>query len=225
MESRKTNSADLERKRPVFFQLGLIISISAALVAFEWKTPDRGLVLPPRTVVEPTEEIIEVFTDKKPEPPRPLITTILKEVDNNTIDLPDIEIKIEIDPGDKVEPYKLPELLPDDPAGDETEIFIVAETMPEFPGGYAALMKYLSENIKYPDIARETGITGTVGVTFIIEPDGSVSSIAVLRGVAGGCTEEAVRVVSEMPYWTPGKQRGKPVRVRMSLPVKFSLRY
>jgi protein TonB len=85
-------------------------------------------------------------------------------------------------------------------------------------------MKYLSDNIKYPSIARETGITGIVYVTFVIEPAGSVSSIVVLRGVAGGCTEEAVRVVSEMPDWTPGKQRGKPVRVQMNLPVKFVLR-
>lgn len=224
MEPRKTNSADLERKRTVFFQLGLIISISAALVAFEWKTPDRGIVLPPRTEVEPPEEINEVFTAKKPEPPKPLITTILKEVANNTQDLIDIEIKTEIDLDEKVEPYKFHEIQPEDPPIVEPEIFTVVANMPEFPGGYEALVKYLSENIKYPKLAKETGISGTVFVTFVIEPDGSVSSIAVLRGEPGGLTEEAVRVVSEMPAWTPGKQRGKPVRVRMNLPVKFVLR-
>jgi len=224
MEPRKTNSADLERKRPVFFQLGLIIAISAALVAFEWKTPDnRNIMLPTRSSLEPETEIIEVFTEKKPELPKPVLTTMLKVVDNTTKDLPDIEIKTEINPDDAVEPYKLPELLPENPDDGEPEIFIVAETMPEFPGGYAALMKYLSENTKYPAAAREAGITGTVYITFVVETDGSISSIAVLRGVAGGCTEESLRVVREMPLWTPGKQRGIPVRVSMNLPVKFML--
>ncbi|NTW24720.1 MAG: TonB family protein [Lentimicrobium sp.] len=224
MESRKTNSADLERKRPVFFQLGLIIAISAALAAFEWKTPDnRNIILPPRTSLEPESEIIEIFAEKKPDIPKPLITTLLKEVDNKTKDLPDIEIKTEINPDDKIEPWKLPELIPENPDTGEPEIFVVAETMPEFPGGYAALMKYLSDNTKYPVAAREAGITGTVYITFVVETDGSISSIAVLRGVSGGCTEESLRVVSEMPRWNPGKQRGKPVRVSMNLPVKFML--
>ncbi len=224
MESRKTASADLERKRPVFFQIGLIVAISAALLAFEWKTPDKGIVLPPRTLAEPTQEIIDVVIKNRPEPPKPLITTTMNEVENNIKDLPDIAVNTEIDPEGKVEPWTMPELQPENPDAGEPEIFIVAETMPEFPGGDAALMRYLSENIKYPLIAKETGITGIVYITFIIEPDGKVSSIAVLRGVAGGCTEEAVRVVSEMPDWTPGKQRSKPVRVRMNLPVKFVLR-
>lgn len=225
MEPRKSNSADLERKRPVFFQLGLIISISAALVAFEWKTPNYGnTVLPPRIGFEPEIDIIEIFTEKKPELPKPPSVTIFNEVDNLTDDLPEIEINIEVDPGEKIELYKMPDMLPDEPGDKDPEIFFVAEDMPLFPGGDAALMRYLSLNINYPNAAREAGITGIVYVTFVIEPDGSVSSIAVLRGVAGGCTEEAVRVVSEMHDWIPGKQRGKAVRVQMNLPVKFVLR-
>lgn len=224
MEPRKTNNADLEPKRPVFFQLGLIISISAALAAFEWKTADnRNIILPTRTSLEPETEIVEIFTEKKPDIPKPAITTLLKEVDNNAEDLPDIEIKTEIDPDEKIEPWKLPELTPEHTDTGEPEIFVVAETMPEFPGGYAALMKYLSDNTKYPPAAREAGITGTVYITFVVETDGSISSVAVLRGVSGGCTEESLRVVSEMPQWNPGKQRGKPVRVSMNLPVKFML--
>lgn len=224
MEPRKTNRADLEHKRPVFLQLGLIIAISASLAAFEWKTPDYGnTVLPPRVGFEPETDIIEIFTEKKPELPKPPSTTIFNEVDNNADDLPEIEIITEVDPGEKIAPYKMPDVLPDEPSVKDPEIFIVAEDMPLFPGGDAALMRYLSLNIKYPTAARETGITGIVYVTFVIETDGSISSIGVLRSVAGGCTEEAVRVVSEMPDWTPGKQRGKPVRVRMNLPVKFKL--
>ncbi len=224
MESRKTNRADLERKRPVFFQLGLIIAISAALVAFEWKTPDYGnTVLPPRVTFEPEPDRTEIFKEKKPELPKPPTVTIFNVVDKTTDDFPEIDINTEIGLGEKIEPYKMPEVLPDEPGDKDPEIFIVAEEMPFFPGGDAALMRYLSLNIKYPRAARETGISGTVYVTFVVETDGSVSSIGVLRSVAGGCTEEAVRVVSEMPDWTPGKQRGKPVRVRMNLPVKFTL--
>lgn len=225
MESRKTRNADLEHKRTVFLQIGFIIAISAALAAFEWKTPDYGnIVLPPVTAVEPVTDIIDVVIDKKMELPKPANTTLIVEVENSTENTPDIEIKSEIDPGENIEPYKMPEMIPEESDPSEKEPFTVVEQKPEFPGGDAALMKYLATNTTYPAIAKESGISGTVFITFVIEKDGSISSIGVLREVAGGCTEEALRVVSEMPRWTPGKQRSKPVRVRMNLPVKFVLR-
>jgi protein TonB len=224
METRKTNRADLERKRPVFLQLGLIVGISAALAAFEWKTPDTGSIeLPPVTTIEPETEIIDIVIEKKEELPKPANTTIFKEVKNNLDDLPDIEIMIEIDPLERIEPYKLPEQAPEEADPNEPEIFLVAEQMPEFPGGETALRKYLGDNIRYPEIAKETGIGGVVYIYFVIEPDGSISNIRALREVAGGCTGEAIRVVSEMPRWSPGRQRGKAVRVSMNLPVSFKL--
>ena len=100
---------------------------------------------------------------------------------------------------------------------------MVVESMPEFPGGEAALYKFLGENIKYPQMAKESGIQGRVFVTFVVERNGSVTDVRVLRGIGGGCDEEAVRVVQNMPSWTPGKQRGKAVRVQYNLPVKFTL--
>lgn len=84
-------------------------------------------------------------------------------------------------------------------------------------------MKFLRDNIKYPQIARESGIQGTVYVTFVVEKDGRVTDIRVLRGIGGGCDEEAVRVIKAMPRWQPGKQRGKPVRVQFNMPIKFTL--
>jgi len=95
--------------------------------------------------------------------------------------------------------------------------------MPEFPGGEGALHQYLAENIKYPQMAKESGIQGRVFVTFVVERNGKVTDVKVLRGIGGGCDEEAIRVVQNMPSWTPGKQRGKPVRVQFNLPVKFTL--
>ncbi len=95
--------------------------------------------------------------------------------------------------------------------------------MPAFPGGMDKLMKYLSDNIKYPSQARELGIQGKVFLSFVIEKDGSVTDVTLLRGIGGGCDEEAIRVVKNMPNWIPGKQRNIPVRVRFNLPVNFRL--
>ena len=105
----------------------------------------------------------------------------------------------------------------------EAEIFTVVEEQPSYPGGEEARLKFLQENIKYPEEAKELGIQGKVFVTFVVEPDGSVSNVKVLRGIGGGCDEEAIRVVKSMPKWVPGKQRGVPVRVQFNLPIKFTL--
>lgn len=107
-------------------------------------------------------------------------------------------------------------------AGEEV-VFTVVEEMPVYPGGEEARMQYLASNIKYPEAARKQGIQGTVYVTFVIERDGSVTDVRVLRGIGGGCDEEAVRVLSSMPNWTPGKQRGETVRVQFNTPIKFNL--
>ena len=113
-----------------------------------------------------------------------------------------------------------------DKAGEEVQgnnVYKVVEKMPEFPGGNLAMNKFLAENIKYPQAAKSKGVQGVVYVAFIIEKDGSVSNVSVLRGVGSGCNEEAMRVVSSMPKWKPGEDKGKPVRVEFNLPIKFKL--
>lgn len=120
--------------------------------------------------------------------------------------------------------------LPDDGGGGDDlglgqqEIFTIVEQMPEFQGGEEKLREFLSKNIKYPAMARENGISGTVYITFVVEGDGRITDVKSLRGLGGGLTEEALRVVKMMPNWTSGKQNGKPVRVQFTLPVKFTLR-
>ena len=106
---------------------------------------------------------------------------------------------------------------------EDDRVFSVVEQDPEFPGGMEALYRYIAENIKYPQLARDNGITGKVYVTFVVEKDGSISLPRILRDIGGGCGAEAVRVVKAMPKWKPGKQRGKPVRVQFNLPVNFTL--
>jgi periplasmic protein TonB len=103
------------------------------------------------------------------------------------------------------------------------EIFTVVEEQPQYPGGEQAQIKFLKENIKYPQKARELGIQGKVYVTFVVEIDGTISDPRILRGIGGGCDEEAMRVIKAMPKWIPGKQRRVPVRVQFNIPVKFAL--
>ncbi len=103
------------------------------------------------------------------------------------------------------------------------EVFTVVEEQPTFPGGNAAITTYLSQNLKYPQSAFDAEIEGTVYANFIIEKDGSVSNVKILRGIHPDCDAEVIRVVSEMPKWNPGKQRGQAVRVQFNLPVRFRL--
>jgi len=105
----------------------------------------------------------------------------------------------------------------------QAEIFTVVEEQPGYPGGEESRIKFLQDNIKYPEEAKELGIQGKVFVTFVVEVDGSITDARVLRGIGGGCDEEAIRVVKSMPKWVPGKQRGVPVRVQFNLPIKFTL--
>jgi periplasmic protein TonB len=106
---------------------------------------------------------------------------------------------------------------------DETEVFFIVEDMPEFPGGELALRQFIANSIKYPVIAQENGIQGRVYVTFVVDADGSVSNPRIARGVDPSLDKEALRVVSLLPKWKPGKQRGKPVRVSYTVPINFQL--
>lgn len=106
---------------------------------------------------------------------------------------------------------------------DENKIFMVVEQQPEFEGGYEAMMNFIRKNMRYPASARRMGVDGTVYVSFVVGKDGTISDVKVLRGISADCDKEAVRVVSMMPPWKPGKQNGKPVFVRFNLPIKFKL--
>ncbi len=224
MEVKKSPKADLEGKKVIFTEIGLIIALAVVLFAFEWKTyettiDDRGQ----RKVADIAEEIIPITEQKvKPPPPPPPKQVVKINVVEDDVDVEDdIMIDVEADDNTEVEEY-IP-IETDEEEAEETQIFMVVESMPMFPGGESALNRYLGENIKYPQMAKESGIQGRVFVTFVIEKDGRVSDVRVLRGIGGGCDEEAIRVVQNMPRWTAGKQRGKSVRVQFNLPIKFTL--
>ncbi|MFO8129574.1 MAG: energy transducer TonB [Bacteroidales bacterium] len=224
METKKTKKADLESKKFIFRQIGLIVALAIVLLAFEWKSYEKSVEGFGERVVQDVEEDMAEITvqeQKPPPPPPPQKVTVLNVVEDDIEVEEDIIIDIEADEETEVEEYVPVEV--EEEVVEEAPIFMVVESMPEFPGGTENLYKYLGENIKYPQMAKESGIQGIVYVTFVVEKDGSVTDVRVLRGIGGGCDEEAIRVVESMPKWNPGKQRGKSVRVQYNLPVKFIL--
>lgn len=223
MEEKKSPRANLENKKLMFIQIGLIISLAVAWIVFEIKSYDkRQFADIDRTVEIVEEEMVEITKqEQKPQPVEvPKQTTQIQVVEDD-VEVDDIEINADVAQDEVIEEYVAPEVEDDDVV--ETEVFTIVEEMPEYPGGLNKLTDYLAKNIKYPQMARESGIQGRVFVNFVVEPDGSVSNVNVMRSLGGGCDEEAVRVVKNMPKWKPGKQRGKPVRVSYILPIQFKL--
>jgi len=226
MEKKKSNRANLENKKGIVLEIGFIISLTLMLAAFEWRTSDNYLPVLQFNKSEVIEELLPVnTTQKKPLPPPPVPRPVytINPVDNNDPVPDDFPV---IDAGDNPDnpiPDYLPALPEDKPDPGEDTVFLVVEKMPEFPGGETELYRFLGKNVRYPQAAREVGISGTVNIGFVVEKDGSLSSMTVLRSPHELLSEEALRVMLLMPAWSPGEQRGKPVRVSFSIPFKFTL--
>ncbi len=222
MELKKSPEANIEKKRVVLIAIGLLFSLSLVLVAFEWKTFEnelKNLGEIDLSLIE--EEIIPPSIQQPPPPPPPPApTTVIEIVEDDE----EIEDELVIDNLDVDESTEIEFIETAKEEVVEEQIFTIVEEMPSFPGGEAALMKYLSSNTKYPAIAKDANIQGTVFVTFVVDTDGKVKDVRVLRSIGGGCDEEAVRVVQSMPAWKAGKQRGKSVKVQYNLPIRFTLK-
>lgn len=226
MEAKKSPKADLESRKTLFLEIGLTFALAVALVAFNWKSYEKKESTFTQAVVMeiPEETIIQTQENTPPPPPEPEVqmsediqiveddVEIKNELviqDANDLSKPDVPVvKIEVKEEEEVV---------------EEEIFLVVEEQPSFPGGEDKMFEYLYSNIKYPQVAKENNITGRVFLTFVVEKDGSIANAKILRDIGGGCGQEALRVVKSMPKWSPGKQRGKPVRVQFNLPVVFEL--
>ncbi len=209
----------------MFIQIGMIISLLIAWLAFEHKSYDKREIdesLLNREVVL-DEEMVEITKqeEQKPQPVEVPKQTTQLEIVQDDVETEDLNINAEVEQNEVIEEYVAPEVVEEEVV--EQEIFQIVEEMPSFPGGEGKLMEFVAKNIKYPQIARETGIQGRVFVGFVVEPDGSISNVKLLRGIGGGCDEEAMRVIKSLPKWKPGKQRGKAVRVSYQIPVFFKL--
>ncbi|MBR6774685.1 MAG: energy transducer TonB [Bacteroidales bacterium] len=227
MEIKKSPKADLESKKLTFTLIGLVVTLFVVWRVFEYKSYDKQTIDDLQKTVEVIEEeMVEITKQEQPkvQPPQPKPQVTQIQVVEDDVEVEDeIDINAEVDQDEVIEEYEFtpPEIEEEEIV--EAEIFKVVEEMPEFPGGSAKLMEYIQKNIKYPMMARESDIQGRVFVSFVVEPDGSISNVGVIRGIGGGCDEEAVRVVNSMPKWKPGKQRGSAVRCSYTVPIIFKL--
>ena len=222
MELKKSENANLERKRIPLLIIGILFSTALVLVAFEWKTYEMTISELGQLDIDLIEEEIIPISQQQPPPPPPppAPTTVIEIVEDEK----EIEEELVIEDMEVTEDTEIEFIEEAVEEVVEEQIFTIVEEMPSFPGGDAALMKYLGSSIKYPAIAKDAGIQGTVFVTFVVDEKGDVKDVKVLRSIGGGCDEEAIRVVKNMPKWKPGKQRGKAVKVQYNLPIKFTLR-
>ncbi len=224
MEAKKTPKADLEGKKRIFLQIGIALALGAALVAFEWKQYERVEIdLGVLEIDFIEEEDIPITRQEQPPPPPPPEPSQELIIVDDDVELEEeFVIDIDADVFQEVQEFT-PIVFEEEEEVDEQVIFTVVEDQPEFPGGEEARQRFLEQNLRYPQMAREAGIQGTVFVTFVVEIDGSVTDVRILRGIGGGCDEEALRVVRMMPRWEPGRQRGQPVRVQFNMPIRFRL--
>lgn len=227
METKKTPKANLESKRPTWLLVGYVTVLAFMFVAFEW-TRDIRVDTSGRIADNVFEQDMEIPLTRQPEitpPPPPQVTPIndvLTIIDDES-DAEETIFNISEETGEDVIIKHIP-ITVDEDVVVEDDIFVIVEENPQFPdGGTAGLLQYLGKNIKYPTIPQENGTQGRVTVQFVVNKDGSIVDVKVIRGVDPYLDKEAVRVISTMPKWKPGKQRGVPVRCKFTVPVTFKL--
>ena len=227
MEIKKSPKADLENKKMMAVLIGLVMALGIMYIAFEWSQNEitvyeEALQGP----VEIDEEMVEVtFREETPPPPPPpqpeTVLSDIIDIQDNDAEVETTDFNSEDDADARVE-IQAP-IAPPEEEEEEQVIHIRVEKMPEFPGGQDALNRFLVRNIKYPLLAQENGIQGRVVCQFVVNSDGSIVDISVVRGVEESLDKEAIRVIKSMPKWTPGRQGGKSVRVKYTLPIRFKL--
>ena len=228
MEIKKSPKADLEKGKLTSLLMGVIVGLAILFVGFEWSNRDIKVVTDEGVADIIAEEEVEITRQENtppppPPPPAPAAAEVLNVVDDN-VQLDDVDILSSEDDqaAAQAQTYTPPAVVEEEEESSQ-QIFTVVETMPEFPGGQGALLQYLAKSIKYPVIAQENGIQGRVTCTFVVNKDGSIVDAEVIRGVDPSLDKEALRVINTMPKWKPGMQRGKPVRVKFTVPVMFRL--
>ena len=227
MEVKKSPKADLENKKTSNLLVGVILTLAVLFIGFEWSEREVKVVTDSGiTEIVFEEEMIPITEQEPPKqapppPEAPKMEEIIEIVEDDA-DVEESTIEASDDITAAVE-VKYTAVEVEEEEVEEQQIFQVVEEMPEFPGGMGDCMKFLGKNIKYPQISQENGVQGRVIVQFVVNQDGSIVDPQVVRGVDPYLDKEALRVISMMPKWKPGKQRGKAVRVKFTVPVMFRL--
>jgi protein TonB len=230
MESKKTPRADLENKKLLFREIGLIVALGCILVAFEWKSTTSTIsTLKAAPKIEAEEEIAPITREQPqnvPPPPKaPVLSDFIDIVDDN-VKVNDKLLTIEDDKnlGVEVKNY-VPQQETEEVVEDEVIPFAIIEEKPKFQGGdQNTFTKWVYANLEYPEIAKENGIQGRVVVKFVVDKTGKVTDVSVIRGVDPSLDNEAMKVIKSSPRWTPGRQRHKPTKVSFTFPIIFQLR-
>ena len=227
MEVKKSPKADLEGKKSTGLLIGYVLALAVMFIAFEWSERDKVINIDSGlSEVLFEEEMIPITEQEEqkapPPPPEAPKAEEIIEIAENDADVEETTIQAS-DETDKAVEVKYVPVEVEEEEVEEQQIFQVVEEMPEFPGGMGECMKWLGKNMKYPTISQENGVQGRVIVQFVVNRDGSIVDATVARGVDPYLDKEALRVVGLMPKWKPGKQRGKAVRVKYTLPVMFRL--
>ncbi len=222
METKKSEKANVEKTKSLFFLVGLILTLSATLMAFEWKSYEKENIFKD-LIVDDIPDIPIIDNIINPEPPKPQKPiTIFNIVKNDVISITNLDSLI-FDIDDTTTSTYLPIELPQEKNHPDIEIIDFPDENPDFVGGDEERINFISKNIKYPNIAIDNVIEGRVILTFIVEKNGTITDIKVLKDIGGGCGEEAARVAKLMPKWKPGKVKGKTVRTRFNMPIMFQL--
>jgi protein TonB len=226
MELKKTKKANLEGKRTIFLEIGLVVVLAIMLAAFEWSSkPNMENTLGELADMDLEEEIIPITRQQEvkppPPPPPPKVTEVLNIVEDD-VEIED-ELIIEDAEADQDMEIEIVEFEEEEEVAEE-EVFFIVEDMPSFQGkGQEGFRQWIAQNLRYPEIAAENGISGKVYVQFAVNSRGKVVDAVVVRGVDPALDKEAIRVVMASPSWTPGKQRGKAVKVQFTFPINFVL--
>lgn len=229
MEIKKTPKADLENRRTLYTEIGLVVALLVVWGAFSYSTKEKAVAsLGEDTQVVEVEDMVPITQETPPPPPEtPKIPVLSDQIDivEDDIKVDDNFMSLEDDANLGVEIMDYVEEVKEEVVEEEAIPFQLVEEKPSFNGGDAnEFSKWVNSKLQYPEIAKENGVQGRVTLQFTVNPDGSVSNVKVLRGVDSSLDKEAVRVVSMSPKWKPGKQRDRAVKVNYTFPVIFQLR-
>lgn len=229
MEIKKTPKADLENRRTLYTEIGLVVALLVVWGAFSYSTKEKAVAsLREDTQVVEVEDMVPITQETPPPPPEtPKIPVLSDQIDivEDDIKVDDNFMSLEDDANLGVEIMDYVEEVKEEVVEEEAIPFQLVEEKPSFNGGDAnEFSKWVNSKLQYPEIAKENGVQGRVTLQFTVNPDGSVSNVKVLRGVDSSLDKEAVRVVSMSPKWKPGKQRDRAVKVTYTFPVIFQLR-
>lgn len=226
METKKAETKNLENKRMLFFQIGLIMALSTALIAFEWSSDDNNSTYQIGNLEDkPEDDMIEITRNEpqKPEPQKPVLTEI-EIISNEDPVLDDNSLfSAELNENDNYTIGIWSE--PNDEKPDPNEIFLKVEDPPKFNGSedLTEFWKYVQQHVNYPEKAREFGLEGKIIVNFVVDEKGDIINIELLKKIDPLLDNEVIKVLEEAPLWTPGKQRHRPVKVRFTIPVIFKI--